>query len=122
MARPASGTRESTTYSQQKDSTDSFSICFCLSLSILNQATTDQLTKILMSLKPFMRRKSMGWFLYDNGLRHERVNTFSLVVFLFELLSRSRHITFIEFQGSSRYPVSSLIPGERLCSSYMFQM
>ena len=30
-----------------------------------------------------LRSKSMDWFLYDNGLRHERVNTFSLVVFLF---------------------------------------
>ena len=30
-----------------------------------------------------LRSKSMDWFLYDNGLRRERVNTSSLVVFLF---------------------------------------
>ena len=28
------------------------------------------------SFNPFMRSKSMDWFLYDNGLRHERVNHF----------------------------------------------
>ena len=27
-----------------------------------------------------MLRKSMDWFLYDNGLRHERVNKFTLCV------------------------------------------
>ena len=55
-----------------KDISKKFDICLLLSwrrpLSYRNQSTD-------------LRSKSMGWFLYDNGLRHERVKKAPFVNF-----------------------------------------
>ena len=39
----------------------------------MQKATRNEIDKEL-SLNSFILHKSMNWFLYDNGLRHERVN------------------------------------------------
>ena len=48
--------------------------------------------------------KSMGWFLYDNGLHHERVKVltgrkFDISFFLEVLLSRGETMTFLVSSG-----------------------
>ena len=42
-----------------------------------------------------LRSKSVDWFLYDNGLRHERVNVFDVVKFYFVFSAVSTDATVI---------------------------
>ena len=42
-----------------------------------------------------LRSKSLDWFLYDNGLRHERVHVFDVVKFYFVFSAVSTDATVI---------------------------